>query len=384
MRKTSLESLAVLGFLFILVFSRPNRAFGQDIKLSEKIKIDSTAKLRVVPRSLCVTEDKLFLIPDYQAGTVKIFSQEGDQLKFIKALGRSGIGKETFTQPMYALYSKEEGKLGILDYGVRKLFIFDRFGKVDFRLIGKPVNCPRLGYDMKFANDGEHLVVSGYLTDKENKPYDLYSINIKTGEIDYLLPSPQKYNIKTFEDYLLEYRQKQTLPSIGTKAFIDINGDDLYFVWEGLLRIIKFDLRAREMKKVFGHKTPYYTEPDGTELSDSYKKGEFDTTWEKQKKFSYIRNIFATPGTSGRVFLIYETDRSNASTYRLQTYTIEGDYLSDVRISGNPGKTMWLEEEKYKLYAIWLDKENNELYAISKGSESSNGVFAILKYKINR
>jgi energy-coupling factor transporter ATP-binding protein EcfA2 len=368
LKKTSLATLVLFCISSFLVSKKD---FGRDIKPSEKINVDPSANFRVIPRSFCVTEDKLFLIPDYQAGTVKILSKEGDQLKFIKALGRRGVGKETFTQPMYALYSKEEGKVGILDYGVRELFIFDRFGKVDFRPI-RTVKCPGFGYDMKFSGDGEQLVISGYIRDKENKPYDLYSINIKTGEIDYLLPSPQKYNLKTFEDYFLEYKQKQTMPSIGTKAFIDINGDDVFFVWEGLLRIIKFDLKSKKTENVFGHKTRNYTKPDGTELSDSYKKGEFGKTWEIQKKFSYIRNIFATPR---HVFLVYETGINNeniASSYRLQTYTTDGNFLSDVRISGNPGK------------AMWLDKENYELYALSEGSESGNGVFTILKYKINR
>jgi hypothetical protein len=357
-----------LGFLFIFLLLIPNLSFGQDIQLTETIKVDPTANLQVTPWSFCVTEDELFLLPDYQAGTIKIFGKDGDFLKFIKAFGRSGIGKEEFSRPMYCFYSQSQSKLGVIDYGVRKVFFFDRSGKIDFAPI-KIVNCPRLGYDMELAGDGKQLVISGYITNKKDRSFDLYSLNIENGQINYLLPSHEKYNLKTNEDFVLEFREKQTLPAIGIKAFMDIQGDDLFFVWEGALRIIKLNLRSRETS-VFGQKTSHYIKPDASRLSYSYVRGDFETTWKEQKKTAYVRNIFATPR---HVFLVYEmakSNNSNISMFRLQKYTPEGDFLGDDSFPGNPGLQMWFDEENY------------ELYAFSEQSEGDNRAFAILKYKI--
>jgi hypothetical protein len=87
---------------------------------------------------------------------------------------------------------------------------------------------------------------------------------------------------------------------------------------------------------------------------------------------SLVTNIFTTPR---HIFLVYRTARNNNDLtfgYRLQTYTTEGDYISDVLIPGNPGPEMW------------FGKENYELYAISEKSGNDNSKFTILKYKINR
>ena len=365
MRKT----LATLGFLFVFLFLNSNGIFGEEIQLSETIKVDPDANLQVNPRSFCVTEDKAFIFPD-QDGTIKVFGKNENSLKFIKASGPK-FDDDIFIRPMYCFYySRNEAQLGVFDYGVRKVFIFNRLRKAEFESV-KVIDCPKLGYDMEFAGDGEQLVISGYLTDKKNNPFDLYSINIRTGKISYLLPSYQKYNQKNVEDYKIEYYRKQTLPAIGIKAFIDIQGDDVFFAWEGALRVIKLNLLSKETT-VFGHETPHYTKPDGSRLSDSYVSGDFQTTWKERETMGYIRNIFATPRN---VFLVYETgksNKSNVSTFRLQKYSPEGNFLADVSIPGNPGPQMW------------FDKESYELYALSAQSERNNGEFAILKYKIKR
>jgi hypothetical protein len=363
-----LKISVTLILFFTFLFFNQSRIFGQDIQLSETIKVDRAANLQVTPRTFCVTEDKLFLLP-YQDGTIKVFAKSGNFLKFVKALNPRFDG-ESLVHPTYCSYSRDEGKFGVIDYALKKVFIFDRSWKTEFTPI-KKFPCKRLGYDMEFTRDGEQLVISGYVTDKDKMPFDLYSINIRTGQISYLLPSHQKYNRKDVKDYVIEYYKKQTLPVIGIKAFIDIQGDDLFFVWEGALRIIKLNLRSGETMD-FGHDSPYYTKPDGSKLSYSYLRGDFETTWKEQKKMAYVRNIFATPR---HVFLVYETgksNKSNVSTFRLQKYSPNGNYLADVLIPGNPSSQMW------------FDKESYELYSFSKQSENDNGKFTILKYKIKR
>lgn len=375
MRKT-LASLASLVVLFIILAFGPNWIVGQDLTLVEKITIDPVAEIKTdlakIPQSFCVTDDEIFVIPDHNSGTLKILGRSGDFLKFIEEFGRDRFGpkkQKKFSLPMYCLYNQNEGKLGIIDYGVKRIFLFERIGMIGLKLVND-FECQRLGYDIKLAGDNERfydtqIVISGYLTDTENNPFDLYSRNVRTGKINYLLPSHEKYNLETNEDFEIAY-DNHRLPATGIRAFIDIQGDDVFFVWEGSLRIIKINLRSKE-KTTFGVETSYYTKPDGFELAENHKKGDKKGTWEKQKKMSYIRNIFAT---SRHVFLVYETGKNekskNGSTYRLQTYTPDGDFLGDVAIPGSPLRQMWLTKESY------------ELYAFSKES----GGLSVLKYKI--
>lgn len=42
---------------------------------------------------------------------------------------------------------------------------------------------------------------------------------------------------------------------IAIKVFIDIQGDGIYFVWEGDLKITKIDIKSGEFTS-FGYKTP--------------------------------------------------------------------------------------------------------------------------------
>jgi hypothetical protein len=368
MRKI-LESLTVMASLFIFLFLIPNALLGEYIQLTEEIKIDTAANFQEIPSSFCTTEDNLFLITDHKAGIVKIFKKEENLLKFINVLGPRFENKK-FVYPIYCFYNRKKGMLGVFDYGVREIFIFNREKSGEFTWI-KNVPCQWGGYDIQFAGDAEQLVVSGFLNDNENKPFDLYSINIKTGKINYLLPSHQKYNLRNFEDYILEYRQKRTLPAVGIYAFIDIQGNELFFVWEGALRIIRLNLLSRK-QMVFGHETPDYAKPDGYSLATFYKNADQKNLRKKKETMAFIRNIFATPG---HVFLVYETAKSKNSNnliFRLQTYTPDGFFLEDVLIPGNPCRQMW------------FDKENHELYALSEKKGSNNNEFSIIKYKINR
>jgi hypothetical protein len=252
--------------------------------------------------------------------------------------------------------------LGVIDNQAKKTFIFNRRGKVNFPLI-KSVACESGVYDAGVDKNNEKLIISGYVIDQNNRPFDLYSLNIGTGEIDYLLESHQKYGLTNSDGYEVAFKQRQTLPAIGTRAFIDVSGDNVFFAWEGALRIIKFDLSKKEVVTTFENETKHYAKPDGTELAKTYKVGNFNATWEKQKEYSYVTNIFAT---DDYVFLIYETNKGN-SNFRLQTYSPEGVFVSDVKIPGEPGHQMCLDKDKYELYAF---------------SKSGNGEFSILKYNI--
>lgn len=358
--KKSLVLLITVCLSFVSMLIMPKPVGGQDIQLVSTIRVDPMAKLKSTPDSFCVTEDKIFLIPDYHSGKVKLLSENKNSLNYIKELGSDDIGKERMLNPTYCFYNQKVGRLGVIDDGARWLFIFARNGKVDFKLV-KNIECKMLGYDIDFSGDGKQLIISGNVSDKGNMGFGLYSINLETGNIDYLLPSYQKYNLENDAKYRLEYYTNQTLPAIGIKAFFDISGDEIFFVWEGKLRIIRINIRSKTTM-LFGHETKFYTKPDGARLAGYYKKEDFGTAFAKRKEYTYVRNIFST---SMHVFVVYETAKS-ASMFRLQTYTLDGKYLSDILIPGKPGHQMWFDKEKHELYALAQDGNVKGKYEILK------------------
>ncbi len=380
------KSLVSLVFVFTVLFLSPNWTAGQSIQLIEKTAVDSVPELKMdykeFPRAFCVTEDGIFLVPNPASGLVNAFGKDGKSLKLVGSFGRKGVGRSgkfekeaVFGFPQYCFYNRNNGKLVIFDDAKpRHILIFDKLGMVNFEL-SETIPFDRSGYDMEFTGDLDQVVViSGFIKDEDGNPFDLYSRNLQTGQINYLLSSHEKYGLKTLEEYDENYRENQTIPAIGIRGFIDIEGDSLFFVWEGALRIIKINLLSKE-RMVFNQlpkpeEIPDYIKPDGDMLADSYKNEDFEKTWKDQETMSYVRNIFATPR---HVFLIYETVRSNkndSSRFRVQTYSPEGNFLSDVSIPGKPDGGQ-----------MWFDKENYELYLFSK---NANDEFSISQYRINR
>jgi hypothetical protein len=334
------------------------------ISMVETIVIAPDAGFRKTPKSFCVTDDNLFLFPDEETRKIIILSKEKNMLKLITNLGRNGVGKECFKKPKNCIY--DEGKFMTFDYDEGNVYVFDRQSKVDFAPQGD-FSCPQQGDDIALTRDGNQMIISGYIA-KDRSPYDLYGIDIRTREITYLLPSHEKYELKDTEAYFNDYDRKQTIPSIGFVGYIDIAGDDLYLVWEGKLRIVNLNLETKK-KSFFGIVTQNYNKPDGQWLVKAKEMG-LKKWAEEKKKFSYIRNIFATPR---RVFLIYEKGIKKSGRipgFMMQIYTRSGDFLDEIPIPGHPGRQMW------------FDKCKSCLYALSQERNINDGTFTLLKYQI--
>jgi hypothetical protein len=352
MRRTLL-TLAVLIFSIISLF--PD---GFKVEPGDTIKFHEKSKLESFPISFCVTDDGFFLIPDQKIGYIKIFEKDGEYLKLVKKFGRNGNEDDEFDKPAYCFYNQYEDKFGVVDIRIKSVFIFDRLNKSDFKLIKK---IRAESYNMKLGSAGKRLIVSGYITDKEENSYELYSINPNDPkQKEYLLSSPEKYGLSENE-YQIEYFQKRTLPAIGIRSFIDVQGNDVYFVWEGKLRIIKIDIKTGEQTS-FGHlknqrsKMPNYIEPYASKaLLDARRNKDFTKTRKERFNMSLVRDIFATPR---HVIVVYEGP--NVSNFRMQMYTLEGKFLGDKPILGKPGRTMYFDKDSYTLYSL-SETRNKEI-----------------------
>jgi hypothetical protein len=369
MRRT-LATLAIIIFSFTFLCLYPNEVYGFEVKFDKGIEFEERAESSINFRAFCVAEDGLFLIPDTQSGTIKTFvdDMKGMNLKFVKEFGCKGLGRDEFDSPAYCFYDSNYGKFGVSDIGkgTKKVFIYDRIEERDFKRVYKipGVDC----FDMRLWGDGKQLIVSGYVKDEDKNSYELYGINLENPEQkDFLLPSYQKYHLANDEEYRIEFFEKHTLPALGIKAFIDVDGDDVYFVWEAKLKIIKINLKTKE-KNIFGYPTPHYIEPFASkELVTARLNMEFTKTRAERRRMSFIRDIFAT---SRYIFVVY--DGPSQGNFRMQAYTSEGKFLYDVKIPNN-----------HPYREMWLDKQSLTLYSLSSMGNNNKPQILIYKVKVN-
>lgn len=358
--------LLPLTFIF-LIFWTLNPIWGQDVKLKDTIKFLAATELPINVIAFCVTEDELFIIPDYKAGNIKIYERTGECLELVNTIGRKGYGPEELSRPAYCYYDNNESKFVVLDFGIRKIFIYDRIGRIHLKRV-KEVSCWRAGYDIQLK--GYRIFISGHKQDKNENPYDFYYIDLRNDETTFLLPSYFKNGHKDFEEYL----KKPQSPAIGIKCWFDIHKDDAYFVWEGNLKIIKLNIESGEIDaNTFKMKLPsHYVKPYSTKnLEESLRTKNMENYKREKAKMSYVRDVFVN---SNYVLLIYEgpLKQDELPNFRILFYSLDGNLKNEVVIKGKLNGRMW------------FDKENEILYSLPSKSHTSREQYVISKYEIKK
>lgn len=369
--KHTAKFIAFLAILFIF-FSTNALLLGQSIKLIDEIKFLSGLEETQLPldtKSFCVSEDQLFIIPDYRSGNIKIYEKNGENLELISTIGRKGYGPGEFVKPAFCSYSKDESKFVVMDLGIRKIFIYDRISRISFKLV-KEVPCWRGGTDIKSIRN--KLFIAGYTSDQVGNPYDFYYIDLTNDKTVFLLPSYRKYGLQSFKEYEIQNRSKSVIPVIGIRGFFDINRDEVYFVWEGNLKIIKLNIVSGGIDtNTFGIQPPHYIKPYASEnLLEARKKEDFNVIQKELAKMSYVRNIFVN---SKDILVIYEgpVKQSSATNFRMQFYTLDGNFIKEVLVPGQFDNKMW------------FDKDMHILYSLSRRSDTFGEHYFILKYEIH-
>jgi hypothetical protein len=354
---------AVIPVILLMIFAAlyTTLVHGFDVKLIKKIKLSQETAILENPKAFCVTEDNLFIIPDYKAGDVKIYENNGTP---VAVLGCKGVGPGEFVKPAICCYDKNEGKFGVMDYGLRKIFIYERMEKNHLKRVNE-IFCLSLGYAIQLK--GNKMLISGYKVDPANNPYDLYYIDLSNNQTIFLLPSYYKYGLKSFREYETQYRRKSDFQTIGILGFCDIQRDDVFFVWEGDLRIIKINLNSGK-KIFFGEKKSHYIKPfTSKQLLEGYRNRNSDIIRSEKARMSYITNIFAG---SNYVLLFYEgpVKQDRESNLMLQFYTLAGEFIKEISIPGKPDSRMYIDKDRELLYSLSseVDVSFNEGYYISE------------------
>ena len=83
-------------------------------------------------------------------------------------IGQKGYGEDGFVRPTFCSYDKVDNKFAVMDFGLKKIFIYDRIGRIYFKRV-KEIACWRRGTDIELS--GDKLFISGLAID-ENKRFD--------------------------------------------------------------------------------------------------------------------------------------------------------------------------------------------------------------------
>ena len=351
----------LMALLVIAIVVNTTEVFGVAIIFQKKIMLSQETSMLQGPGGFCVTEDGMFLIPDYKEGNVKIYENNG---KFIGSFGRKGQGPGEFVDPYSCFFNRDGGNFCVLDLSLKKIFFYERKGKTQFKRI-KEIFFPWGGNDFQMGNN--KLFISGYKCDRDSNPFDLYYIDLTNNQTTFLLPSYYKYGLQSYREYEIFYKRKKDIPSIGIWASFDIQGDDIYFAWEGDLRIIKLNIKSGAMT-FFGKKTPNYVKPYASKkIHEAFLTRDFNSVRSERSKMSYVRNVFTS---SKYVLVIYEgpAKEGRAANIWLQFYTLTGDFIKEELIPEKAGYYMYFDKDEHVLYSLSseLDDDLNEHFLIIK------------------
>lgn len=319
------------------------------------------------PSSFSVTEDGTLLVLDFKADDVKIYRQNGD---FVKLLCRKGYGPNEIADPTFCHYSNK--KFIVYDNGQRKIFIYEKKGKFDFERV-KEIYSLDGGFDYYLEKD--RLYISGNKDNKANEPFALYSIDIreKSGDNQYFLPAHLKVGLNSIDEFRLKYYRSIDIAAIGYKGRFDVFGGHAYYCWECDLKVFKIDLKTGTIS-TFGEKKTHYVKPHlSKRLENAWKTMNGKTIYEERAKMSYVWQILTT---NKHVVLIYNLPikpNESRQTYMVQFYTHAGDFVTELKMPGKSGPTLFLEKNSGLLYTIVRED-------IEGGQDED---FYLYKYKLN-
>lgn len=332
---------------------------GIKIEFQERIVFSNKVLLRL-PVSICVTQDNVIIIPDYKGGDIKIYKSKGE---LANVVGKKGYGPNEFLAPWSSTF--KQNTFVVADLQQRKFFFYNRKGKYSFHRVNE-IFCNGVGVDMDYVEN--KLYLSGSKTDKKGNLYSFYSLEIGSERrYTYILPSHVKYGFSSSTEVQNEIFNNRELTTIGVKGMFDIKGDYAFYAWEGDCRILKINLKNKEIVS-FGKNPKNYVRPYATKklIMDFFSRKGKDVIKERQK-MTYLLNLFTTE--NHLVVIFRGPGKSGGEAYSIfQFYTFDGKYVDEVTIQNMIGNSIWFDRQQGLLYSIAydFDEDQEEKYYAAK------------------
>jgi len=341
-------------------------ALGIEVTQIGKITLSQEKSVLMAAGSFIKTQDDIFIVPDYKGGNLKLYDINGN---LIKICGKSGFGPLEFLSPRSCDYEKPF--LSIFDFARQRIFLYRRVGRTEFERVSEFV-CPNDNANIKLMED--QVLIAGYIAVSDKKQYGLYTRNLKSGKIRYILPEEVKYGFTSFDQF--DSHRLSTVP-VGISGYCDVFGNTIYFVWEGDLRIIKIN-KLTYGYEFFGEKTNNYVKPRVTKkLEESFQNLSLKDTLAEFSKMSFITGIFADKDFVGVIYQNYDQESSLWKMF-LQLYTPEGKLLHETAL---PNAVTYID---FHANNSFYDREKHILYYLSITFDEKTALdkYEMMKYRI--
>jgi len=312
------------------------------------------------PTSFFVTEDNYIYIFDAKASNLKIYKDDG---RFIKTFGRYGLGPDEFIRPAFGTYRK--GVIVINDLKRDHLFIYKRVGNNSLKFI-KKIFFNGIDNDMHFYG-GNKLLLAGLNSDKNRKgnpAYGIISFDILRNKISYILYLSTCFGFESQKE--LDEKIINGLISLVPAGYVDFIKDDIFYVYAGDIRIIRFNERTKKIS-TFGKKTEGYIKPYVTKEiinSSAMFGGNSNKRKELINKMSFVLKLF-TAGDK-KVFIFYTKYNKKVKNSELffQCYDINGKFIKEFKMNeindfSNSDIIFYFKKETMMLYAIKTEINSN-------------------------
>jgi len=350
--------------MFVLLF-KTILPYSVVLKREFKLKTASDSFIQL-PSSFFITEDNLIFVFDVKAGNIKIFKITGE---YITKFGRKGMGPNEFIFPAYGVYKKPF--VTIMDFGKRRVFVYKRIGKTGLKAY-KSILSLYLAEDIAAMEGG--MLVAGYTKNKKGYEYNLYFQRYKDESKVYLLPWGFSYGDYKNKGFMKIFSDK--ISRLSLNAYCDYDGEEIYYVWDADLRIIKINKKTNKVK-VFGHKTDNYKQPVLTpELIRAHREKGGKNWRDISRHYSHLRKIFSNKDLVG--ILIVGNYRANKiSDIFIQLYKPSGEFIGEKLLK------LTKVEDMFNELRFHFNKDKNLLYILETiTDEEFEQSFKMFEYKI--
>lgn len=358
MKKTAIV-LHLMAFIFQAIPVQSQDAiFCWRTNLTQKEEMIETGS------GIAVTEKEIIVLSDGRAGNFKFYDIRGNLLT---VFGKKGEGPDEFGTPR--VYDYIDSKLLINDWQRHKLSVYK---------IGENLKMKRaqnhLGMYIDARLMGNNLLLVGTKADRNGLWYRLFIKNVEKNEYDLLLQTREMFNLPPKRKLLAQENKRKELSNIGSRMYCDFYGDSIYAVWEGLLSVIKIDLKSMT-KDRFGYATKNYKRPKVTKAMVRAKQERNLEDYHRElNKFSMVRKIIATREIIIVIYMNYVDSLSHLVPF-IQFYTPDGEFLNENKLP----EAVFI----HRLMPFYFNKETNCLYALSVTMDDDFEThYAVIKYRI--
>ncbi len=297
-------------FLFFILFS-----YAIPSLISEPINTKLISKFPLEHKEpigrawgFAVDENEDIYFPDRPFGHIKIFTSEG---KLKKVFGKKGAGPNEFVG--LGRIKIAHNKICVQDFGLLRYIIYDK----EFNELSRFFYLISGGEE--FVIDGERLITSGYLRDKDGE-FKGIIMDLKGNILKKLMrityPPNDAWNRIT-----------------GLSLFVDISEKgDIFFAKSSEVKFYKFT-KEGELIKTFGKNPSYFLPPRRTSdfekmlrwgrAPEGIKAGE---DW--YSSFSWVSGLFVLKEFLGIAIRRYNKEEKKWDCF-LQFYDLDGKILRE-------------------------------------------------------